>query len=519
MPPYNKPRSSTVTFNAPPKPHVPLIGTPQQQAIWDAIATDPRNLVVVARAGTGKTTTMVEGCYYIPAGQTICCTAFNKSIAVELGERLPQHVTSSTMHSLGAKIVGARVGRYQVNKDKTWDMLDDNLPMQVRSIIVRIVSLCKNLLLDGSDWDELDELCVNFSIDIDNASIRQEIFSQISQLLDNSLALTSEIDFDDMLWLPVMWTNDPSYSTPKQFVFDRLFVDEGQDLNPVQQRMVFLIGRWKCVVGDDRQAIYGFRGADHNSLNTMIDLLMDTDEGCLVLPLTQTRRCPTSVVELAQTIVPDFESLPDAPVGFICDPEHCTIDPDSATIGTMILCRVNAPLVSLAYSFIRNSTPVKIQGRDIGDGITKKLKRVCNNNTALPIEEVCSKMQQERTKESDRILKLYGKKPMVLESKMQQLDDQYQCIDALCGIPTLTTLADLITHIGNLFADVKSADASKFVLLSSVHRAKGLESSKVMIIESKLMPHPMAKTTAQVKQEYNLMYVAWTRSKNELHIH
>jgi superfamily I DNA/RNA helicase len=104
------------------------------------------------------------------------------------------------------------------------------------------------------------------------------------------------------------------------------------------------------------------------------------------------------------------------------------------------------------------------------------------------------------------------------EAKLQVLADKCDCIDALCqGMETVQQVLDRIQLI---FTDVDSAtDKTKFVLLSSVHRAKGLESYIVHIIEPGLMPHPMATTDEEIVQEMNLKYVAYTRAIQELHIH
>jgi DNA helicase-2/ATP-dependent DNA helicase PcrA len=76
----------------------------------------------------------------------------------------------------------------------------------------------------------------------------------------------------------------------------------------------------------------------------------------------------------------------------------------------------------------------------------------------------------------------------------------------------------VIGRCETLFANV-SGDTSNFVLLSSVHRAKGLEADVVHVIRPDQMPHPMARGPEAQAQEQNLIYVAYTRARRELHIH
>src|SRR6185369_647491 len=71
-----------------------------QKAIFKDIATGNSHTVVIARAGSGKTSTIVEGFRYLPKGKKTLMVAFNKSIAEELKQRAPSYVDVMTLHSL-----------------------------------------------------------------------------------------------------------------------------------------------------------------------------------------------------------------------------------------------------------------------------------------------------------------------------------------------------------------------------------------------------------------------------------
>src|SRR5690606_29866931 len=135
------------------------------------------------------------------------------------------------------------------------------------------------------------------------------------------------IDFTDMIYFPVM----KNVRMPQ---YDWVFVDECQDLNAAQ-RELFL----KCLkpggrfvaVGDPRQAIYGFAGADVKSFNLLKSIPNTTQ-----LPLSVCYRCDSSIINLAKTLVPQIEAKDGAESG--------TVDNDASIRnvedGDMIICRV-----------------------------------------------------------------------------------------------------------------------------------------------------------------------------------
>ena len=88
-------------------------GTIQQDKIWNEIVNTNNDVIVNAGAGTGKTFTIVEGANRVSA-KRMGFLAFNKSIATELAERLPEHVEAKTFHALGMKAVRDSVGRIKV---------------------------------------------------------------------------------------------------------------------------------------------------------------------------------------------------------------------------------------------------------------------------------------------------------------------------------------------------------------------------------------------------------------------
>jgi DNA helicase-2/ATP-dependent DNA helicase PcrA len=505
--------------------NVALTLSPQQAQIMKVCKEENCHLIIEALAGTGKTTTILEALKVLPRGKKVAFVCFNRTIAMELQNRVPRGVKAATLHSLGGKAVSDHAKkplRDMLDRDKVAKMIPPLASPHVRSATLRLVSLCKNTLTEPTT-ENLVGLAAEYGIELEDST--KVICGLTRGCLEKSKKDLTTIDFDDMLYLPVVL----GLAVEK---FDVLFVDESQDLNRVQQELVMMAGSRIVLVGDKRQAIYRFRGADAHSMDNMRIMLEGTDREVKVLPLTVTRRCPPTVVDLAQSIVPNFECVPELWQPYLAWKQEHAKDETPAEPpmefgevvhmsrlefrrSHMVLCRTNAPLVSAAYGLIADNVPVKIQGREVGADLAKLIKRLAAPHDT--VVELTTKLNEWREKETLR-LGADPTKAISNEAKLQVLADKCDCIDALCqGMETVQQVLDRIQLI---FADIDgSTDKTKFVLLSSVHRAKGLESHIVHIIEPGLMPHPMATTDEEIQQEYNLKYVAYTRAIQELHIH
>ena len=89
-----------------------------QKAIFKDIAKGSGHTVVIARAGSGKTSTIIEGFKYIPKAKKTLMVAFNKNIADELKQRSPSYVEVFTLHSLGFRAIKQTFGNVALDNDK-----------------------------------------------------------------------------------------------------------------------------------------------------------------------------------------------------------------------------------------------------------------------------------------------------------------------------------------------------------------------------------------------------------------
>src|SRR5271170_7494682 len=125
-----------------------------QKDIFRDISKNTDHTVVIARAGSGKTSTIVEGFKYIPKGKKTLMVAFNKAIADELKQRAPSYVECSTLHSLGFRALKQVYGNDVVLEyDKSRFLIegiigDDRDLWELNQSLCKCISLCKGFLFD-----------------------------------------------------------------------------------------------------------------------------------------------------------------------------------------------------------------------------------------------------------------------------------------------------------------------------------------------------------------------------------
>jgi superfamily I DNA/RNA helicase len=246
-----------------------------------------------------------------------------------------------------------------------------------------------------------------------------------------------------------------------------------------------------CVVGDDRQAIYGFRGADSQSLARL-----KKDLKARELKLTTTYRCGKSIVTLAQTEVPDIEAGPKNGEGEV---RHLDADKlvDVAMPGDFILSRLNAPLASYAMQLLREGKRAQIAGRDIGNGLKALVRKL--GKGAYTVDAFLDAVDVWREKETKRLLTLK------FEQRARLVEDQAETLYALSE--GATSVAQVEQTIERLFTDDGGDNA--YILLSSVHKAKGLEAETVFVLD-------WTFRRGKDQEENNIWYVAVTRAKHVL---
>jgi superfamily I DNA/RNA helicase len=484
--------------------------SPYQQSIFNFLQHSTDSLIVEAVAGSGKTTTILTALdKLIEAGvdpASILFIAFNKNIADELAARVPKYVAARTFNSMGYRAlfqVLPNVVMSKRNNGKNWKILED---LRDRDFLsdeelqaygagcIRLVDTAKQtgigILTTNTDYD-WQRLIDHYGIEFEGDVHPERAVEIAKKMLSESIELSryGEIDFSDQLYLPVLFN---VHFKPKKYVF----VDEAQDVNAIQRALLKKIlgkeGRL-IAVGDAKQAIYGFRGSDVDALK-----LIQQEFNATRLPLSICYRCASSIVELAKTIVPQIEASPTAIHGYVAELER--YGAAIFTQGMAILCRNNSPLIKFAYGLIARGVGCSIRGNDIG----KSIRFLIGKMDASSLSDLSDKLEAYRCKQLD----LFAQRGE--GEKAETLEDQIDVINMI--IDHVDNIEALYNSIENLFTD----QSGKGVVLSSIHKAKGLEWNDVYFLDAALIPSKWCKQPWQLEQEKNLYYVAVTRAMKTL---
>lgn len=516
----------------------PIIVNSEQQAAIDFLRYQDGHLSLVALAGTGKTTTLIqmlkyaEGDIFFGAFGTDAADEIKARVSEEIGLRT--NVRISTIHSMGMSALNWNFGKIKIdiNKGKLRAMIDhmalkSAFCRRYGSVLIRMVDLGKQAgfgcgpgMPEIHDLDAWMSLCQHFSIggNISATADWDAICEYAGELYTRSMRACREVvepftrptvDFSDM-------PSAPLYYNCRFYPQDFVFLDEAQDSNAVRRENVIRslkpnYGRL-IAVGDPHQAIYGFTGADSKAMDILAERL-DSHQ----LKLTMTYRNTKRIVAAAKYWAPDMQARPDAPEG--TDPRSVFMikrkpkDPsfwdEKLTPGDAILCRNTRPLIELARECIVRHIEIKVKGRDIGLGLNA-LIRSFNEPLLIHLEPLVREWG----------LKQYGHWMAAgREMKAQSCLDDSDSIAAFINIAQLfnhTKTEELCTIIDNLFVDTKPRD-QVCPVLSTIHKAKGLEWDRVFILGmERYQPSKWAKQAHEIEQENNLCYVAITRPRTEL---
>ncbi len=491
-----------------------MIWTIQQVAIftWFAAVDAVTSLVVRARAGCGKTTTIVEGikryvaaCVATGRPVRVLATSFGKKITSELETRLAgiAGVEVKSLNSLGFRFVREAVRGVKLDAaTRKYDLAKRIEPKASQAAIQIIAGLhtkAREILPLATCGDDLIELAERFGF-VPTTEIEAEGWDQLGlcEAAYDCMVLASKeyrvIDFADQTYLPLRngWTYP---------IYDRVIVDETQDMTEAQLMLAMRSckpsGKF-CIVGDDQQAIYGFRGADVNGIDRLKTELQATELG-----LTVTYRCPSKIVTMAQAFVPDFTAAPGCPEGEISDLK-IDIDGmlDAVVPGDFILSRTNAPLVSLCLSLLKRGKRAFVAGRDIGASlaaIVRKLK--LNDVSELSVKlGAWSAAQYAKIEKDKRAIDGDWS-----DAQYERIDDQTGAI--MMFAKDALTVSEILGRIAGMFDEEKDVKTPS-IMLSTVHKAKGLEADNVYLCEGTFK--------YRCEEDTRVRYVAITRAKRLL---
>lgn len=465
--------------------------TALKYAVKDPVGADV--LIVDAKAGSGKTFTLRE--VHKEMTGTSIFLAFNKAIAHTLKG---YGLNASTMHGLGLKAC-AQGGRFRINSYKGNDVAQSlGIERQESQQMKRLNGLGRaHLFLPETKQQLWDEVVDHFDITISAKAIENGFWNNFHRFYAGMFDTTHGIDFDDMVSLPIY----KNWAIPQ---YDWVMVDECQDLNPGRKELVFRAMKHRAIfVGDPNQAIYGFTGAMHDSMDQIAITAKERQKSLQKFPLSICYRCSQAVIVEAQKTVPDIEAAPDAVEGSVSTIEMPELK-NTVVAGDAILGRTIAPLVKVCFDLIRCGKRAMVKGREIGEDLINMVDRVAGRST-VSTAKFLEELDAFKIKEVERLTA--AKREMQAEAFVDK------CETLLVLSEGADNIYDLKKKITDIFAD---DIPSNTILCSSLHNAKGLEWDTVYIIRPDLIPHPNAKKEWQAQQEHNLKYVGVTRARINL---
>jgi DNA helicase-2/ATP-dependent DNA helicase PcrA len=514
-----------------------FVPSPEQQAIFDAVLNTRDNIAINAKAGTGKTTTLVQLAKKLPSTGSKIYVAFNKDIVSDVQPKLDgTGMAAKTFHSLGYGALAKHLGAQNLNPDDakykklatawaegsselaaTIDMLvkeeelEDGIDKRKKELFKGTVSMLTELLrflrLKLVEWDDFDALrgIVHYYRLDDDADFYFELVELavlavpgLMKQAEQALRDNIELDFTDMIYWVARWD-----LRIYQYMF--VFVDECQDLSPMQRAMIkkaiYERGGRIVLVGDPRQAIYEFAGADSDSFELSVQMF-----NAKVLPLSVTRRSDKIIVQHACRLVPDFHALDSAKRGKIVwiDEERLA---NIAVPGDMIISRVKAPLIKACIDLIAAKKPATILGNDIGKALIRIIEKLAERD-GYSFERILDVLD---TYEEEQVAKLVAKEDA---AGAEAVRDQCEAVRVVIENAKASHLDALVGYIEQLFSN-KGKDG--LIILCTGHKSKGLEADRVMLLAPDRIPLVFPDQRPEsYKQELNLEYVAITRAKHTL---
>jgi DNA helicase II / ATP-dependent DNA helicase PcrA len=273
-------------------------------------------VMIIAGAGSGKTRVLTFRVAHLVAlgvrPEAILALTFTNKAANEMKARISslvgdgaQHFWMGTFHSLFARILRFEAPALGYQRSFTIYDTEDSLS-QIKGIMNALdipqqqyspqgirsrISMAKNQLLSPKSLRE------------SSADPMAEKTALVFEQYEKALKRSNAMDFDDLLLKPLeLFLQYPETLKRYQERFKYILVDEYQDTNRVQYRLLRELAsayRNICVVGDDAQSIYAFRGAD---IRNILDFEKDYQD-CKVFRLEQNYRSTKTILALADSLI------------------------------------------------------------------------------------------------------------------------------------------------------------------------------------------------------------------------
>ena len=365
---------------------------------YEACTTTEGPVLILAGAGSGKTRALTHRIAYLiseegAAPWSILAITFTNKAANEMKERVKslvgpnsENMWISTFHAACVRILRRYIEEIGYRKDFTiYDMYDQKA----------LIRQCMAELEIGKDFSEKDFMSAISSakdklidekqyFDENHTNFRRGKIAEVYQLYQHNLKKNNALDFDDIIMLTVrLFKEVPEVLKFYQNKFQYVLVDEYQDTNLAQYELIYLLGKEHknvCVVGDDDQSIYQFRGAD---LRNILEFEEDYPDA-KVIKLEENYRSTETILNAANEVIRRnrgrkaktlrtaneagekirvYRAFSDNDEGQFLSKEIASLVRDGRNYKEIaVLYRTNAQSRIFEESFMRNEIPYRIIG-------------------------------------------------------------------------------------------------------------------------------------------------------------
>lgn len=475
-----------------------------QQKFISFVAENPATPAALdAVAGSGKSHTL-EGTIAAMRHKSILNLQFNKKNQLEMARRITDpRVTVSTMNAACNKFV-----------TRNWGYLTAKSFWAEANRVNRLDSTCKGFALNQvtklidclkcecvSIPTEPEAMKIALKYGIEDCTNLKFPLENIVSLAVKALPLALErpknkqISWGDQIWIALImgWLRQEH---------DATLGDEFQDFNPVQHAsFLALAGKGQIgIAGDKHQQIYGWRGAKHGGIDSMVQAI-----GATVFSMPESFRCPQIVVPLVKPLVPHFEVHSNAKTGVLNQVSYDEAM-KRAKEGDAFLSRTNAPLMAGCFAMLRQGISARIEGKEIGAQLESVIKQTGEAFEIIPFLDKLESWKQAR------IAKAKGYNA---DETIAFVTDQAATLSVLAE--NCNSVPEMIQKIGLLFED-SDGNQKPCVKFSTVHKAKGLEWDRVNLLEDTFKGRRGPQTEEQAQEEKNVRYVALTRTRDTLNL-
>ncbi|HET7488925.1 MAG TPA: ATP-dependent DNA helicase UvrD2 [Acidimicrobiales bacterium] len=507
-----------------------------------AVVSEAQPLCILAPAGSGKTRVLTRRiAHRVATGSAdaarVLALTFTRKAAGELGGRLRslgirESVAAGTFHAVAYAQLRRRWAdrgeRAPALLEQKGRLLAPLLPraragagaaatVQVADLAAEI-EWAKARLVTPTSYEAEVEATGR------RPAVPAAVMAPIYERYENDKRRKGLVDFDDLLHLCALALHsDTEFAAAQRWRFRHLFVDEFQDVNPVQFRLLqgWLGDRTDlCVVGDPDQAIYSWNGADP----TLLTGFEEHFPGAETVRLDRNYRSTPQVVAVAATVLPRG---PEADVVAVrADGAQPVVrqfdtDADEGRGVARALRRAHRPGVPWSHLAVlarTNAQLVLLAGHIRGAGIPC---RVSGDGALLRRPEVRSALDHLRAMPA--AVPFASRLADLEELAAAGSTDRREHLDALVRLGTDYAAVDACPSVDGFVAWLSAGDdadaGADAVELTTFHRAKGLEWPVVFVtgLEKGLVPIGHATTPAAEAEERRLLHVALTRALDEVH--